>query len=102
MERARRIRVGESRSTYRPRVLSSVQDRNTACQRHLEDQGLVVAVDVHILIMNEDSSPSAYEALRHLVRRICQLLCQELKTQHLVFSPTPEELQGCVRAGQWQ
>lgn len=52
--------------------------------------------------MNEDSSRSAYVALRHLVRRICQLLCPDLKTQYLEFSPTPEELEGCVRAGQWQ
>lgn len=62
----------------------------------------MVAVDVHILIMNEDSSRTAYEALRHLIRRICQLLCPDLGTQHLAFSPTPEELEGCVRAGQWQ
>jgi hypothetical protein len=62
----------------------------------------VVAVGVNILIMNEDSSPTAYEALRHLIRRICQLLCPDLGTQHLAFSPTPEELEGCVRAGQWQ
>jgi hypothetical protein len=62
----------------------------------------VVALDVHILIMNEDSSRAAYEALRHLIRRICQLLCPDLGTQHLVFSPTPEELEGCVRAGRWQ
>lgn len=62
----------------------------------------MVAVDVNILIMNEDSSPTAYKALRHLFRRICQLLCPELQTQHLAFSPTPEELESCVRAGQWQ
>ena len=62
----------------------------------------MVAVGVNILIMNEDSSRTAYEALRHLVRRMCQLLCPELQTQHLAFSPTPEELVGCVRAGQWQ
>jgi hypothetical protein len=59
-------------------------------------------VDVNILIMNEDSSRSAYEALRHLFRRICQLLCPGLQTQYLEFSPTPEELENCVRAGQWQ
>ena len=62
----------------------------------------MVAVDVHILIMNEDSSRTAYEALRHLIRRMCQILCPDLATQHLAFSPTPEELEGCVRAGQWQ
>lgn len=62
----------------------------------------MVAVGVNILIMNEDSSPTAYEALRHLIRRMCQLLCPGLGTQHLAFSPTPEELEGCVRAGQWQ
>ena len=62
----------------------------------------MVAVGVNILIMNEDSSRTAYEALRHLIRRICQLLYPDLGTQHLAFSPTPEELEGCVRAGHWQ
>ena len=57
---------------------------------------------VNILIMNEDKSRDAYEALKHLIKKICQLLCPVLQTQHLMFSPTPEELEGCVRAGQWQ
>jgi hypothetical protein len=57
---------------------------------------------VSILIMNEDSSRTAYDALRHLFRRMCQLLCPGLPTQHLTFSPTPDELIRCVRAGQWQ
>jgi hypothetical protein len=59
-------------------------------------------VGVNILIMNEDSSRTAYDALQSLLKKICQLLCPTLQTQHLVFSPTPEELEGCVRAGQWQ
>jgi len=62
----------------------------------------VVGVEINILVMNEDSSRTAYEALRHLLRRMCQLLCPELQTQHVTFSPTPDELEGCVRAGQWQ
>ena len=62
----------------------------------------MVVVGVNILIMNEDSRRTAYEALQYLIKKICQLLCPTLQTQRLVFSPTPEELEGCVRAGQWQ
>lgn len=54
----------------------------------------MVAVGVNILLMNEDNSRTAYEALQYLIKKICQLLCPTLRTQHLVFAPSPEELVG--------
>lgn len=57
---------------------------------------------VSILIINEDGSHGSYEALTNIFRRICQLIRPNIPTQYLRFTPTPNELEGCVRGNLWK